>query len=72
MSAAAAWLILILGITAYVAGYDLWAVLIGHSPTMTGQFRAWLFDPVTGPFIVAFWVGAWAGLTAHWFLRRHG
>ena len=64
-----AWLILASAVTLYVAGFDIWASLTGHE-TMSGRFRDWLFNPVTAPFIVAAWVGLFAGLSAHWLIRR--
>ena len=70
-NAAWAWLFLTAGIAVYVAAFDIWAHLTGHQ-MMTTQFRDWLFDPVTGPFIAAGWVGAFTGLTYHWFLRKGG
>lgn len=68
MSAAWAWLILTVGVALYVAGFDLWAHY-SHGVMMTTQFRAWLFDPVTGPFIMAGWCRLFIGLTYHWVLR---
>jgi hypothetical protein len=68
--AAWAWLILTAAIVIFVAGFDIWAARTRHQ-MMTTQFRAWLFDPVTGPFFAGGWTGVFAGLTYHWFLRRH-
>lgn len=68
MSAAWAWLILILSVTLYVVAFDLWAHFSG-GVMMTTQFRLWLFDPYTGPFIAAGWSGLFIGLTYHWFLK---
>ena len=65
-----AWLILVAGMALYVVAFDLWAHSTRHL-LMTSQFRLWLFDPVTGPFIAAVWVGVFTGLTYHWFLRGH-
>jgi len=67
--AAWAWLIIVSMIVIYVVCFDVWAAKTGHK-LMTTQFRLWLFDPVTGPFIAAGWIGAWVGLTYHWFLRK--
>lgn len=69
--AAWAWLILVVSVAAYVASFDVWAK-VSHHLMMTAQFRAWLFDPITGPFIAAGWVGLFAGLTYHWVLRKSG
>lgn len=71
MSAALAWAVLVVGIVSYVAAFDIYAH-IHHHTMMTGQFRDWLFDPITGPFIAAGWAGLFIGLTYHWFLRRRG
>lgn len=68
-SPAWAWLILMSFIILYVVIYDLNAFLT-HSQTMTGQFRDWLFNPVTGPFVFGGWVGIFVGLTFHWFERK--
>lgn len=70
-NAAWAWLILTISIIVYVGAFDTWAHLTRHL-LMTAQFRDWLFDPVTGPFIAAGWVGTFTGLTYHWFLRKSG
>lgn len=51
-SAAWAWLVLTVGVTFYVVAFDLFAYYSG-ARMMTIQFRLWLFDPVTGPFIAA-------------------
>lgn len=64
-----AWAILTAAVVAYVTVFDVHAGLTGGE-TMTGRFRDWLFDPVTGPFIAGGWVGLFAGLTYHWFVRR--
>ena len=68
-AAAWAWLILLLSIVAFVAAFDLWAHFTGHK-MMTTQFRLWLFNPVTGPFVVGGFVGIYAGLWAHWLIRK--
>lgn len=65
-SPAWAWLILIAVIVLYVGVFDLHAYLT-HTDTMSGQFRAWLFDDVIGPFIFGGWIGTFTGLTFHWF-----
>lgn len=67
--AAWAWLIIMLAIVIYVVIFDVWASRTGHK-LMTTQFRLWLFDPVTGPFIAGGWSGIFIGLTYHWFLRK--
>lgn len=67
--AAWAWLVIILAVVLYVVAFDLWAHFSGHR-MMTTQFRLWLFDPVTGPFIFAAWIAVFSGLTYHWFLRK--
>lgn len=67
-SPAWAWLILTIALVLYVVVFDVHAYLTGGA-TMTGQFRAWLLDSVLGPFIFGGWVGLFAGLTFHWFLR---
>lgn len=64
-SPAWAWLILAVIVIAFVVVFDVHACY-AHTATMSGQFRAWLFDPVIGPFIAALWVGVFAGLTWHW------
>lgn len=68
-SPAWAWLILTLFIITFVVVFDLHAYF-AHTPTMSGQFRAWLFNAVIGPFIFAVWVGIFTGLTFHWFAYR--
>ena len=68
VSAAWAWLVLTIGIAAFVAGFDVWAHLTGHL-TMTGQFRLWLGDAVTGPFLFGGWVAVFAGLSWHWLVK---
>lgn len=68
MSAAWAWLVLLVLVTGFVAVFDVWAHLHGHL-TMTGQFRLWLGDEVIGPFIFGAWVGVFGGLTWHWLVR---
>lgn len=68
-SPAWAWLILTLIIIAFVVTFDVHAALT-HTETMTGKFRDWLFDPVTGPFVFGGWVGIFAGLCFHWFDRK--
>ena len=65
-SPAWAWLILAVIIVAFVVVFDVHAYFT-HAGTMSGQFRAWLFSPVTGPFIFGGWVGIFVGLTFHWF-----
>jgi hypothetical protein len=67
--AAYAWLILTVAVVLFVVAFDLWAHYTGHK-MMTTQFRLWLFNPVTGPFIAAGWVGVFTGLTYHWFLKK--
>jgi len=67
--AAYAWLALLGGVAVFVIVFDLWAYH-SHHKMMTTQFRLWLLSPIVGPFIVAFWVGALAGLSDHLFLRR--
>lgn len=64
-----AWLILTVFVALYVAVFDLHAVAT-QAETMSGRFRDWLFNPYTGPFIAAGWVGLFVGLTYHWFLRK--
>lgn len=68
-SAAWAWLILTVAVALYVIVFDVHAAVSGGR-MMTTQFRLWLFDPVTGPFIAAGWCGLFIGLTYHWFLRK--
>jgi hypothetical protein len=70
-NAAWAWLVLAVSIIVYVAAFDIWAARTHHQ-LMTYQFRDWLFNPVTGPFVAAGWVGIFTGLTYHWFLKRKG
>ena len=65
-SPAWAWLVLAVAVTLFVVVFDVHATLT-HSQTMSGQFRAWLFNPVIGPFIAGGWVGVFTGLTFHWF-----
>lgn len=67
-SAAWAWLYLVLGVTVYVAVFDVTAHRRGVL-TMTAQFRDWLFDPVTGPFIWAGTVAVVAGFLWHMLVR---
>lgn len=67
--AAWAWLAITILIVSYVVVFDVWASMTGHK-LMTTQFRLWLFDPVTGPFLAAGWSAVFIGLTFHWFLRR--
>lgn len=64
-SPAWAWLVLALIVIAFVVVFDLHAA-VSHTPTMSGQFRDWLFNPSVGPFIAGGWVGIFAGLTWHW------
>jgi hypothetical protein len=64
-----AWLVLTVGVVLYVVAFDLWAYYT-QTTMMTVEFRSWLFNPVTGPFIFAGWVGLFVGLTYHWFLKR--
>jgi len=66
--AAWAWLILTAAVVVFVAGFDLWARAHGYR-TMTAQFRAWLFDQVTGPFIFAGFTGTFLGLAWHFLVR---
>jgi len=66
-----AWLILTTLLVVYVAGFDVWAHYTGHK-LMTTQFRLWLGDPVTGPFIFGGWIAVFSGLTYHWFLKGTG
>jgi hypothetical protein len=68
-SPAWAWLALVLIVVLYVAVFDLHAYF-AKTPTMSGQFRAWLFDTNIGPFAAAIWVGVFAGLTWHWLQYR--
>lgn len=68
--AAWAWLILTIVITLYVVAFDVWAAMTHHR-LMTDQFRLWLGDSVIGPFIFGAWVAVFAGLTYHWFLKKH-
>jgi hypothetical protein len=64
-----AWLILTIIVVVFVVVFDVHAAFT-HSETMTGRFRDWLFNPVTGPFIFGGWVAIFAGLTYHWFLKK--
>ncbi len=68
-SAAWAWLVLAVFVIVYVVVFDLHAHFSGTA-TMSGQFRAWLFNPVIGPFIAGGWAGVFVGLTYHWFEYR--
>lgn len=68
MSAAWAWLVLLVLVAGFVAAFDVWAKLHGHL-TMSGQFRLWLGDEVIGPFIFGAWVGVFAGLSWHWLVK---
>ena len=65
-SAAWAWLILAIIIIVFVVVFDVHAA-IAHTPTMSGQFRQWIFNPSVGPIAFGLWVGVFVGLTFHWF-----
>ena len=69
MSAAWAWLTLVVGVVIYVAIFDLLAHF-GGRPTMTAQFHTWMVDPVIGPFIVGGYVAVAVGLMYH-FVMHH-
>jgi hypothetical protein len=64
-----AWLILTLFIVLFVVIFDVHAYY-AHTEMMTGRFRDWLFNPVTGPFMFGGWIGIFAGLTFHWFEKK--
>lgn len=66
MTAAWAWLVLVVGIVVYVAVFDVLAIT-GHRPTMSAQFHAWLYSGVTGPFILGAFAGVFVGLLYHLF-----
>lgn len=68
-SAAWAWVILAVIVITFVVVFDVHAA-IAHTPTMSGQFRTWIFNPSVGPFIFGGWVGLFTGLTFHWFEYR--
>ena len=69
MSPAWAWLVLLLGVTAYVVAYDVWAEL-GHHHTLSRQMHDWLFQPTPATFILAGLAGLLVGLMVH-FIRVH-
>ena len=69
MSAAWAWLVLVVVIAAYVTVFDVLAVM-GHRPTMSAQFHAWLYAPAVGPFILGAFAGVVVGLIYHLFMTR--
>ena len=68
-SPALAWAILAAIIIVFVVVFDVHAAVTGGR-TMSGQFRAWLFNPAAGPFIFGGWIGIFTGLTFHWFDYR--
>jgi amino acid transporter len=68
-SPAWAWLILVIFVVVYVVVFDLHAFLV-HGETMTGQMRDWIYDQVTGPFIVGGWIAVFAGLMWHFLVRN--
>lgn len=66
-----AWLILAIIVIVFVAVFDIHATVAG-TETMSGRMRDWIFDAVTGPFIVAGWVAIFVGLMWHFFTRNVG
>ena len=69
MSAAWAWLVLVLGIAVFVTVFDVLAI-VHHRATMSAQFHAWLYDPAVGPFILGAFAGVFVGLLYHLFTTR--
>lgn len=63
-----AWLWLTVLITVFVVVFDVHAALV-HGETMTGRMRDWIFDPVTGPFIIGAWIAVFAALMWHFLVR---
>lgn len=64
-----AWIILAAIITAYVAGFDVWAHFAG-AQSMSGRFHDWLHGALTGPLIVGLWGGTFLALTFHFIVTR--
>jgi hypothetical protein len=69
VSPAWAWLALLLGVTAYVVAYDVWAKL-GRHHTLSRQMHDWLFQPNAATFILAGLAAVLVGLLVH-FIRYH-
>lgn len=59
-----AWVALVPLLSAYVVVFDLWAEKT-HHVTMSAQFHVWMGQQLTGPIIVALWIGISAGLLWH-------
>ncbi len=67
-SAVWAWVGLLTVIVVWVVSYDVWAK-VTHHLTMTTQFRMWLQDEVTGPFIFALFIAVPVGLMYHFLVK---
>jgi hypothetical protein len=68
---AAIWAIigLVLVISAYVVGFDLWAQATGHA-TISGQVHTWMQHQLTGPIVVGVWFGVSVALAYHFLINR--
>lgn len=64
-----AWIILLFSIVAYVVCYDVWAEMTNHI-TMSSEFHNLMNHQVSGPIVVAGWVGATSGLLYHFLINR--
>lgn len=60
------WLVLIVGVTAYVVLADLWLHSRGYE-MLTTEFKEGLRNMVYGPLIVGFSAGLIGGLVWHFF-----
>lgn len=64
-----AWVGIIVLISAYVVGYDVWAQVTNHV-TMSAQFHTWMQSELVGPIVVAIWMGASIGLAYHFLINK--
>jgi hypothetical protein len=63
-----AWAILLVGISLYVLGADLWLMHNGYE-TMSHEFYEGLHTTWVG-VLLGLWFGTFFGLTAHFFLAK--
>jgi hypothetical protein len=68
-SAVLAWVGLLIFIFLWVLIYDVTAHYKGW-PTMTGQFRTWLHDPIMGPVVFGLWAFVFVALTFHFLVTK--
>jgi hypothetical protein len=64
-----AWLGLVVLLTAYVLGFDLWAQATNHD-TMSAQIHVWMQSQLAGPIVTGLWVGVSSALLYHFVINK--